>query len=165
MSEQRWRLQAGKAGAEDEEPVEPSAGQASRSEGERRAGSSNVARLPEPTRGRAVDEGELPYQRLDVYLVAKELARRVHRMKINDRELRDQATRAAKSTFLRLSEGLPNEGAAMRRKYFTEARSSLHEVLAAVDLAATVEAARETEAEAVHALGVRLKRMLRALLH
>jgi four helix bundle protein len=113
----------------------------------------------------AVGDGQLPYQRLDVYLVAKELARQVHRMRLNDRELRDQATRAAKSTFLRLSEGLPNEGAAMRKEYFTEANNSLHELLAAVDLAATIDVARVQEAAAVQALGVRLKRMLRALPH
>ena len=66
--------------------------------------------------------------------MAKELTRRVHVDKIGDRELRDQATRAAKSAFLRLAEGLPNDGAANRRKYFTEANASLHELLAAMDL-------------------------------
>jgi hypothetical protein len=57
----------------------------------------------------------LAFQRLDVYVVAKELVRRVHGAKIRDRELCDQATRAAKSTFLRLCEGLPGDGVAMRR--------------------------------------------------
>jgi hypothetical protein len=47
------------------------------------------------------NDERLPFQRLDVYVVAKEIAERVHRAKIGDRELRDQATRAAKSTFLR----------------------------------------------------------------
>jgi hypothetical protein len=66
------------------------------------------------------DQELLPMQRLDAYAVAKELARRVHESRIRDTELRDQATRAAKSCFLTLCEGLPNEGVAMRRKYFTE---------------------------------------------
>src|SRR5262245_45005640 len=66
-------------------------------------------------------DDRLPFQRLDAYVVAKELARQVHAAKIGDRELREQATDAAKSTFLRLSEGLPHDGAALRRKYFTEA--------------------------------------------
>src|SRR4051812_521470 len=66
-----------------------------------------------------------PFQNLDAYRVARELARRVHESKIRDRELRDQATRAAKSRFLWLCEGLPNEGSAMRQKYFNEARNSL----------------------------------------
>ncbi len=57
----------------------------------------------------------LPFQRLDVYVAAKELARRVHLAGIRDAELRDQATRAAKSAFLCLAEGLPNDGPAMRQ--------------------------------------------------
>jgi four helix bundle protein len=105
----------------------------------------------------------LPFQRLDVYVAAKELARRVHEAKIRDAELRDQTTRAAKSTFLQLCEGLPNESVAMRRKYFSCAHASLHETLGAMDLAAAIGAASERDAEAVQALGVRLKRMLRAL--
>ena len=41
--------------------------------------------------------------------------------KISDPELRDQATRASKSTFLCLCEGLPNTSTAMKNKYFQEA--------------------------------------------
>jgi four helix bundle protein len=111
------------------------------------------------------DELWLPFQKLDAYQVAKELVWRVHRAKITDAELRDQATRAAKRTFLSLCEGLPNEGQALRRKYFVEANASLHETLGAVDLAATIEAMRKDDAQAVQRLGVRLKRMLRALSH
>ena len=106
----------------------------------------------------------LPFQRLDVYVATKELVRRVHEAKIRDTELRDQATRAAKSTFLRLCEGLPNEGVAMRRKYFTEANNSLHETLGAMDLAATIGAVKQRDTDEVQELGVRIKRMLRALL-
>ena len=110
-------------------------------------------------------EAWLPFQKLDVYQVAKELVRRVHEAKIADTELRDQATRAAKRAFLGLCEGLPIDGQAMRRKYFVEAHASLHETLGAVDLAATIGAAREDDALAIQQLGVRLKKMLRALLH
>ena len=105
-----------------------------------------------------------PFQTLDAYLVAKELARIVHAAQISDAELRDQATRASKSTFLCLCEGLPNEGVALRRKYFTEANNSLHETLGAMDLAATIGAARIQDATIVQNLGIRLKQMLRALL-
>ena len=42
-------------------------------------------------------DGLLPFQRLDVYVAARDLARRVHLAGIRDAELRDQATRAAKS--------------------------------------------------------------------
>lgn len=107
----------------------------------------------------------LPFQKLDAYRVAKDLVRRVHEAKITDAELRDQATRAAKRAFLGLCEGLPNEGQALRRKYFVEANASLHETLGAVDLAATIAALREEDALAIQRLGVRLKRMLRALMH
>ena len=52
----------------------------------------------------------IPMQRLDAYQVAREIAKRVHESKIRDTELRGQATRAAKSCFLTLCEGLPNDG-------------------------------------------------------
>jgi four helix bundle protein len=89
----------------------------------------------------------------------------VHPAKIGDRELRDQATRAAKSTFLRLSEGLPNEGSALRRKFFTEANNSLQELLAAMDLAQTIEDVDPGDAAEVQRLGVPLKRLIRGLLY
>ena len=104
------------------------------------------------------------FQNLDCYRVARELAQRVHTARIRDRELRDQATRASKSCFLCLCEGLPNEGAALRHKYFVEARNSLAETVGAVDLAAAIGVVREDDADAVQALGSRLRRMLTALL-
>jgi hypothetical protein len=66
---------------------------------------------------------------------------------------RDQATRAAKSCFLRLCEGLPNEGTAMRHKSFTEARNSLCEAIGAVDQAAAIAVIREDDAENIQVLG------------
>ena len=103
-------------------------------------------------------------QKLDCYQVAKAIAVRVHEARIGDSELRDQATRAAKSTFLRLAEGLPNEGAGMRRKYFVESNNSLHEVVAAVDLAAAIGAIGPAVADEIIDLSARLKPMIRALL-
>jgi four helix bundle protein len=110
------------------------------------------------------DDNLFPFQRLDCYRVAREIAVRVHAARIRDAELRDQATRAAKSAFLQLCEGLPNDGAGMRRKYFTEANNSLHETVWAIDLAAAIGALSSEDASALLALGVRLKRMLRRLL-
>jgi four helix bundle protein len=107
---------------------------------------------------------QFAFQKMDVYVAAKELAVLVHRAGIADAELRDQSTRASKSAFLCLAEGLPNEGTAMRRKYFVMANNSLHEAVAAVDLAAAIEAVAPAQAEAIQALGLRLKRMLRALM-
>src|SRR5258707_2750689 len=111
-----------------------------------------------------INQNLFPFQNLDAYRVAKELARRVHVAKIRDRELRDQATRAAKSCFLCLCEGLPNEGAGLRNKYFVEARNSLAETVGAMDLAAIIGVVREEDANAIQELGSRLRRMLTALL-
>ena len=105
----------------------------------------------------------LPFQRLDIYQAARELARRVHQADIRDPELRDQATRAAKSTFLHICEGLPNESAAMRRRYFIGANNTLHEVVGAVDLAGVIDAIGAEDSRAIQELGVRVKRMLRGL--
>jgi four helix bundle protein len=105
-----------------------------------------------------------PFQKLDAYRVAREFARCVHAAKIRDRELRDQATRAAKSCFLCLCEGLPNERAAMRHKYFVESRNSLAETVGAIDLAAVIGVVRQDDAHTIQDLGSRLRRMLTALL-
>ena len=105
-----------------------------------------------------------PFQKLDAYQTAREIARRVHLAKIRDRELRDQATRAAKSCFLCLCEGLPNEGPGLRQKYFVEARNSLAETVGAMDLAALIGVVRQEDADAIQELGSRLRMMLTALL-
>ena len=110
------------------------------------------------------DNSVLPFQKLDVYVAAKEIARLVNEARINHAELRDQAQRASISCFLQLAEGLPNQGPGMRRKYFTEANNSLHELVAAVDLACTLSAHPIERARAILELSVRTKRMLRALL-
>jgi four helix bundle protein len=111
-----------------------------------------------------VNENLLPHQKLDIYRAARELARVVHAAKIRDRELRDQATRASKSCFLCLCEGLPNDGAALRHKYFVESRNSLAETVGAIDLAATIGVVRQDDADAVQELAWRLRRMLSALM-
>jgi four helix bundle protein len=105
----------------------------------------------------------LPFQKLDVYKAAKELARCVHGAGIRDAELRDQATRASKSTFLGLCEGLPSDSAGVRRRHFEIANNSLHEVVGAVDLAATLGVVDGAVAQSILTLAVRIKRMLRAL--
>src|SRR5262249_33913768 len=110
------------------------------------------------------DEHRFPFQKLDAYGVAKEIARRVHAVGVRDAELRDQATRAAKSCFLCLCEGLPNEGVALRRKYLVEARNSLAETVGAIDLAAAIGSVAEADAVAIQALAHRLRCMLIALL-
>ena len=105
----------------------------------------------------------LPFQKLDAYVVAKELARRTCAAGIRDAELRDQATRAAKSAFLGLCEGLPSDSSGVRRRHFDIANNSLHEVVGAVDLAQTIGALDVDAASTILALATRIKRMIRAL--
>jgi four helix bundle protein len=110
------------------------------------------------------NDNRIPMQRLNAYQVALQLARRVHEANIQDSELRDQATRASKSAFLNLAEGLPHDQPGLRRRHFTAANGSVHETVAALDLALAIGAVSREHAEAIQALALRLKRMLRALL-
>jgi four helix bundle protein len=105
-----------------------------------------------------------PFQQLDCYRCARELAIGVHHARIADPELRDQATRAAKSAFLNLCEGLPDDRVAMRRKYFLASDGSLHEVVGAVDLACAIGAVGSDAAAGIQELAVRLRAMIRGLL-
>ena len=105
----------------------------------------------------------LAFQQLDVYQAAKELAKRVHQGRIRDAELRDQATRASKSTFLGLCEGLPSDAPGIRRRHFDIANNSLHEVIGAIDLAEAIGALDSDVAQAILSLATRVKRMIRAL--
>ena len=106
----------------------------------------------------------LPFQTTDSYRVAKQLAVLVHRAGIRDTELRDQASRASKSAFLQLSEGLPNYGEAMRRKYFVCARNSVCEVTAAIDLAVEIDAIDARRATEIIRCCGRLSALLTGLL-
>lgn len=110
------------------------------------------------------DSLSMPFQRTDAYRVAKALAVAIHHAKIRDTELRDQASRASKSAFLQLAEGLPNDSPAMRRKYFVCARNSACEVAAAVDLAVAIEAIDTARATEIFALASRLRALLVGLL-
>jgi four helix bundle protein len=78
-------------------------------------------------------DNRFAFQKLDVYVVSRELVRLVVAAKIRDAEFRDQAERAAKSTFLAICEGLPNARIKMRRVYFERALCSLCEAVGAVD--------------------------------
>ena len=91
-----------------------------------------------------------PFQSLDAYRIARSLASLVSSAAIRDPELRDQATRAAKSAFLNLCEGLPSDRPLVRRKYFGSADGSLHEVVGAVDLASAIGALGEPETAEIH---------------
>jgi four helix bundle protein len=109
------------------------------------------------------DNNVFAFQQLDIYQAARELAALVHAARIGDAELRDQATRAADSVFLNLSEGLPSDAPGVRRRHFSIANGSLHELVAALDLAAAIGALAPEPAAEAQALALRVKRMLRAL--
>ena len=110
------------------------------------------------------DLTDFPHRRLDAYKVAREICVRVYAAKISNAQLRDQAERAASSMFLQLAEGLPIEGTGLRRKYFTESHASLHELVAALDLASVSKFMNPAEAAAIIVLAERERRMLRGLL-
>lgn len=78
--------------------------------------------------------------------------------------MRVQATRAAKSVFRGLCEGLPNRGTAMRRKYFVQASNSLCETLGALDLAAVIGALGAEKQEEMQQLGVKVHQMICGLM-
>ena len=109
-------------------------------------------------------ESAFPFQRLDVYVAARELATVVHLARVADAELRDQASRASKSVVLNLAEGLGSEAPGVRRRHFSLAAGSVHEVAAAVDLAVAVGALAAPTGVRAQALALRVKRMLRGLM-
>ena len=101
-----------------------------------------------------------PFQRLDIYVAARELVVVVVRAKIRDAELRDQVTRAAESVLLRLSEGLPHRSPGMRRNYFAQALGSVYEVAAGVDVADALGVIEPGHAADAAQLATRVRLML-----
>jgi four helix bundle protein len=105
-----------------------------------------------------------PFQKLDCYVVAKDFARLAQQAAIEDAELRDQVTRAAKSVFLNTAEGLPDRRPGIRRKHFNLARNSLGEAVAGIDLSLAIGALGQSRAEELTRLAQRLAPLLGGLL-
>ena len=105
-----------------------------------------------------------PFQQLDIYRAARELAVLVQQAELRDSELRDHATRAAKSVFLNVAEGLPERGSGVRQRHFAIARNSLGELVAALDLATALGAVDAAKAEQALALAGRVRPMLYGLM-
>ena len=99
-----------------------------------------------------------PFQKLDAYVAAQELAEVCGRCRGG--ELKDQLGRASLSVVLNLAEGLPSRMPGYRRKYFTESMGSLHEVVAALDFAERTAALAPVELERARALSFRLRGMI-----
>ncbi|NUP12333.1 MAG: four helix bundle protein [Polyangiaceae bacterium] len=104
------------------------------------------------------------FQKLAVYVAARDFARLVHQAGVADAEFRDQATRAAKSTFLNIAEGLPDRHMGVRRRHFSIARNSLAEAVSALDGALVIGGLDPARAEALHASASQLARLLGGLL-
>ena len=129
-----------------------------------RCSSSPSSPSSSPSSSSTPSSDSFPFQRLDVYVVARSLVRLVHSASISDAELRDQATRAAKSAFLNLCEGLPSDRPAVRRRYFRQADGSVPEVAGALDCAAVIGALDEGLARDGIALAARVRALIRGLL-
>src|SRR6267143_537674 len=106
------------------------------------------------------DSALFAFQKLDIYRVARELAIAVREAEIRHAELRDQAGRASISAFLTLSEGLPNDGPGMRRKYFAKPKNTTQETIATHARTASNGALHAAAASRIEHKELRNKRML-----
>jgi four helix bundle protein len=105
----------------------------------------------------------LPHHRLVAYAVAKELLLAVVGAQIRDAELRDQATRAAKSAVLNTAEGASRVSPKDKQRAFAIARGEASEAAAAVEIAALLGAASAASLDRVNAIAHRLCAMLTRL--
>ena len=105
----------------------------------------------------------LPHQSLRVWRRAVRLVEICCEQPPQDAELRNQATRAAKSVALNIAEGAPLKGRS-RKRFFQIAKGSLVEVAAAYELAAAIgeEVPGEAVAEEVDAVFAMLTRLIAA---
>jgi four helix bundle protein len=106
---------------------------------------------------------EMPFQKMRVYRLAKDLAVLVQRAAIRDLELCDQATRAAKSCFLNIAEGLPSDQPLVRRRHLCIAKGSVCETAAAIDLCLALGLLDHEASKPMLEIAVELKRMLSAM--
>jgi four helix bundle protein len=105
----------------------------------------------------------LPHHKLHAFGVAKELLFAVVASDIRDAELRERATRAAKSACLNAAEGAGRATSAYKARAFTIARGECVEAAAAVEIAAACGAASREDALRVALLANRLVAMLTRL--
>lgn len=108
------------------------------------------------------------HQRLDVYRVALEMARRsrelADRVPRGYRSFADQLLRAAGQTVLLIGEGANRYTAGQKRQRYTEARGESGEVASAVELLATLRLAPQAEADELMHLAGRVAAMLTRLI-
>jgi four helix bundle protein len=105
----------------------------------------------------------LPHHKLIAFGVAKELLLAVIAANIKDAELKDQATRAAKSCALNTAEGAGRVSPRDKARVFAIARGEAAEAAAAVEIAAALGATSVAAERSVNAIATRLCAMLTAL--
>jgi four helix bundle protein len=106
---------------------------------------------------------QLPHHRLIAYAVAKELLVAVVNARIRDAELKDQATRAAKSAVLNVAEGASRSSPKDKARAFAIGRGEASEAAAAVEIAVLLGAAHQSASTEVNAIAHRLCGMLTRL--
>ncbi len=108
------------------------------------------------------------HQKLDVYRVAIEMARRsrsvADRVPRGYRSFADHLLRAAGQTVLLIGEGANRYTAGQKRQRYTEARGESGEVAAAAELLSTLRLAPQAEADAILELAGRVAAMLTRLI-
>jgi four helix bundle protein len=108
------------------------------------------------------------HQRLDVYRVSLEMARRsrqlADRVPRGYRSFSDQLLRAAGHTVLLVGEGANRYSAGQKRQRYAEARGEAGEVAAAAELLWVLQLAPQAEAERVIQLAWRTAAMLTRLI-
>ncbi len=102
----------------------------------------------------------LPHYKLIAYQAAMELLLAVRQANIRDAKVRDEATRAAKSTCLNCAEGASRVTRADRARAFAVARGEAGEAAAAVEIAA---ACGDTSAAASAVVDARADRVIALL--
>ena len=105
----------------------------------------------------------LPHHQLRAYGTAVEFLRAVRDAGIRDRELRNQALRAAKSLCLNLAEGAGRVTRADKARAYTVARGELVEAIAAVEIAHESGDVRRDCVAPVLAIGGNIYRVLTKL--
>jgi len=107
---------------------------------------------------------QLPHHKLVAYQVAVELLQAVQAANVRDKKLRDEATRAAKSTCLNCAEGAGRVTRADKARAFAIARGEAVEAVAAVEIAALSGDASAEDAARCVAVGSRVVALLTGLI-
>ena len=131
--------------------------------GLRRASIVRFGLLSPMWNARAMERPHLPHHRLIAFTVAKELLLAVVAANIRDAELKDQATRAAKSAALNCAEGAGRSWPKDKARAFAIARGEAAEAAAAVEIAAALGATTDSSMQAVNVVAHRLCGMLTRL--